>query len=152
MESLESKLDRLTTNQRKEVEDFVDFLMYRSGNSHESPGAPGTATVLPASQNVAPPPPTLQEPVVHVPEDSTVKGYESLHGERPSLPVRNEEQATPFREITVGDDDRVTHAYLDYGEFEQHPSPAMVAVKKVKEKLQQREEKEKPRVSLDWID
>ena len=151
MESLESKLDRLPPDQRKEVEDFVDFLMYRSGNSHESPGAPGTATILPASQNVAPPPLTLQE-AVHVTEDSTVKTYESLHGERSSLPVKNEEQATPFREITAGNDDRVTHVYLDYGEFEQHPSPATVAVKNVKEKLQQREEKEKPRVSLDWID
>ena len=38
MESLESKLDRLSPEQRKEVEDFMDFLMYRSGNSHESPG------------------------------------------------------------------------------------------------------------------
>jgi hypothetical protein len=32
MESLESKLDGLTPEQRKEVEDFVDFLIYRSGN------------------------------------------------------------------------------------------------------------------------
>jgi hypothetical protein len=148
MESLESKLDRLTTDQRKEVEDFVDFLMCRSGNSHESPGA---ATVLPSSQNVAPPPLTLPEPV-HVPENPPVKGYESLHGERSSLPVRNEEQATPFQEIIVGGDDRVSHGYLDYGEFEQHPSPAMVAVKNVKEKLKQNEEHEKPRELLDWID
>jgi hypothetical protein len=148
MESLESKLDRLTTDQRKEVEDFVDFLMRRSGNSHESPGA---TTVLPSSQNVAPPPLTLPE-LVHVQENSPVKAYESLQGERSSLPVRNEEKATPFQEIIVGSDDRGTHGYLDYGEFEQHPSPAMVAVKNVKEKLQQREEKEKPRELLDWID
>ena len=40
MESLESKLDRLTPDQRKEIEDFVDFLLYRSGNL---PVAPGTA-------------------------------------------------------------------------------------------------------------
>ena len=32
MESLESKLDRLSPEQRKEVEDFVDFLLFRSGN------------------------------------------------------------------------------------------------------------------------
>ena len=42
MESLESKLDRLSPEQRKEVEEFVDFLMYRSGNS---PGSPATAPV-----------------------------------------------------------------------------------------------------------
>ena len=52
----------------------------------------------------------------------------------------------------MGGDDRVTRGYLDYEELEQHPSPAMVAVKNVKEKLQQREEKEKPRELLDWID
>jgi len=31
MESLESKLDHLNPNQRREVEVFVDFLLYRSG-------------------------------------------------------------------------------------------------------------------------
>jgi hypothetical protein len=148
MESLESKLDRLTPDQRKEVEDFVDFLMHRSGNSHESSGA---TTVLPSSQNVAPPPLTLPE-LVHVPETSPAKGYQSLQGERSSLPVRNEEQVTSLQEIIVDGDDRVAPGYLDYGEFEQHPSPAMIAVKNVKEKLQQREEKEKPRELLDWID
>jgi hypothetical protein len=147
MESLESKLDRLTSDQRKEVEDFVDFLMCRSGNSHESPGA---TTGLSLSRNVAPPSLTLPDPV-HIPENTPVKESESLHGERPSS-LRNEEQATPFQEINVGGDDRVTRGYLDYEELEQHPSPAMVAVKNVKEKLQQREEKEKPRELLDWID
>jgi hypothetical protein len=41
---------------------------------------------------------------------------------------------------------------MDYGKFDQNPSPATAAVKKVKEKLQKREENEKPRVSLDWIE
>jgi hypothetical protein len=41
---------------------------------------------------------------------------------------------------------------MDYGEFEQNPSPAIIAVKRVKEKLQKSDEQEKPRVSLDWID
>jgi hypothetical protein len=41
---------------------------------------------------------------------------------------------------------------MDYGQFEQKPSPATNAVRNVKEKLQKREEREKPRVSLDWID
>jgi hypothetical protein len=150
MESLESKLDRLTPDQRKEIEDFVDFLMRRSGNSHESPNVPGAAMIMHPSQSIAPPPLTLSEPV-HVSENSPGKGYESLHGERTSLPIRNEEQVTSFQEIIVGGDDHVIHGYLDYGEFEQPPSPAMVAVKNVKEKLQQREEREKPEVSLDWI-
>ncbi len=53
MESLESKLDRLTPDQRKEIEDFVDFLLYRSGNL---PVAPVTAQSPVSRQNVAPPP------------------------------------------------------------------------------------------------
>lgn len=52
----------------------------------------------------------------------------------------------------MGGDDRVTCGYLDYGEFEQHLSPAMVAVKNVKEKLKQNEEHKKSRELLDWID
>jgi hypothetical protein len=40
---------------------------------------------------------------------------------------------------------------MDYGQYEQN-SPAVLAVKNVKEKLQKRKEQEKPRVSLDWID
>ncbi len=40
---------------------------------------------------------------------------------------------------------------MDYGQFDRSPSPATTAVQKVKEKLQKREEDEKPLVSLDWI-
>ncbi len=39
MESLENKLDRLPPEQRKEVEDFVDFLLFRSGNIPAPPAA-----------------------------------------------------------------------------------------------------------------
>ncbi len=41
---------------------------------------------------------------------------------------------------------------MDYGQFEQKSSPATIAVKNVKEKLQKQKEQEKPRVMLDWID
>jgi hypothetical protein len=148
MESLESKLDGLTPEQRKEVEDFVDFLMYRSGNL---PAAPGTAQSSLPLQNVAPPPLILQDPV-HIPESPAMTAYDSHQGENSSSPVKNEEQATQIKEIIVGGDDRITRDYMDYGLFEQKSSPATIAVKKVKEKLQKREEQEKPRVSLDWID
>jgi hypothetical protein len=148
MESLESKLDSLTPEQRKEVEDFVDFLMYRSGNL---PAAPGTAQASPALQNIAPPPLILQDPV-HITESHPLSTYDSHKDENLSLPVKNEDQGSPVQEITVGNDDRITHDYMDYGQFEQKSSPATIAVKKVKEKLQKREEQEKPRVSLDWID
>jgi len=148
MESLESKLDRLTPDQRKEVEDFVDFLMFRSGNSQR---APGTAETPLSLQNVAPPPLTLSEPV-HFAENPLIKGYDSHAGEKSSVPVKNEEQIKPIQEIIAGGDDRITRDYMDYGQFEQKSSPATIAIKNVKEKLQKREEQEKPRVSLDWID
>ncbi len=148
MESLESKLDGLTPEQRKEVEDFVDFLLYRSGNF---PAAPGTAQSPPPLQNVAPPPLILQDPV-HIPESPPITAYDSHKDENLSQPVKNEEQATQIKEIIVGGDDRITRDYMDYGQFEQKSSPATIAIKKVKEKLQKREEQEKPRVSLDWIE
>jgi len=147
MESLESKLDRLSLEQRKEVEDFMDFLMYRSGNSHESPG---TAPVTLELQRVAPPPLTLPEPV-QITENPLIKGYDSHQGENSSLPVKNEDQVKPIQEIIVGGEDRIAREYMDYGQYEQQSSPAIIAVKNVKEKLQKREEQEKPRVSLDWI-
>ena len=148
MESLESKLDRLSPEQRKEAEEFVDFLMFRSGNSQ---GSSGTAPVPLVRKKVAPPPLTLPEPV-HVTENPPQKIYDLPCCENSSIPVRNEEQVSPLQEITVGGDDRITRDYMDYGQYEQQSSPAIIAVKNVKEKLKKQEEQEKPRVSLDWID
>jgi len=148
MESLDSKLDRLSPDQRKEVEDFVDFLILRSGNFL---GSPAPLQIPPQIQKVAPPPLILQEPV-HMPDNAQGKEFDTSHGENPSIPVPHEEQPTPLQEIAIGNDDRITRDYMDYGQFEQNPSPAIIAVKNVKEKLQKREEQEKPRELLDWID
>ena len=60
--------------------------------------------------------------------------------------------SAPFQEIGGGVQDRITHDYMDYGQFEHHPSPATEAVKKVKRKIIAREEQEKPRHLLDWVD
>ena len=148
MESLESKLDRLTPDQRKEIDDFVDFLLYRSGNL---PVPPGAAQSPASRQNIAPLPLILQEPV-QIMENPSLKERDSSTVENSSLPLSNAEQATPIQEITVAGDDRISREYMDYGQFEQKSSPATIAVKNVKEKLQKREEQEKPRVSLDWIE
>jgi hypothetical protein len=148
MESLESKLDRMSPEQRKEVEEFVDFLLYRSGNVHESPG---TAPVPLEFKKVAPPPLTLPEPV-HIIENSPPKIYDLPRVENSTIPIRNEDQVSPLQEITLGGDDRITRDYMDYGQYEQQSSPATIAVKNVKEKLKKQEDGEKPRVSLDWID
>ncbi len=147
MESLESKLDRLLPEQRKEVEEFVDFLLYRSGNLHESP----VALAPPDLQKVAPPPLAFMEPV-NPRENPQVRVYDTNQGENPLPPVNNKEQVKPIQEIMDGGDEQVNCDYMDYGQFEQKSSSATIAVKNVKEKLQKREEREKPRVSLDWID
>jgi len=146
MESLESKLDKLLPEQRKEVEDFVDFLLYRSGNIPESPPAQTT----PDLQRVAPPPFSFTEPV-NARENPPVKIYDTNQGGIFSIPGKNDEPVKQIHENIV-DNEQVTGEYIDYGQFEQKSSPATIAIKNVKEKLQKREEQEKPRVSLDWID
>jgi hypothetical protein len=93
----------------------------------------------------------LEEPV-HIMENPLLERPESSPVENSSIPLNNEEQATPIQEIIVGGEDLISRDYMDYGCFEKNPSPATIAVKNVKEKLQKREEQEKPRVSLDWID
>ncbi len=143
MESLESKIERLPPEQHKEVEDFVDFLLFRSGIVQESPVLPVPPRILNAA-----PPLIVQEPV-HILENppSMTDGIpvESSSRTGPA------EQPAPFREISVPGDDRIARDYMDYGKFDRAPSPAATAVTKVKEKLRKQEEEKKPRVSLDWI-
>ena len=148
MESLESKLDRLTPSQRKEVENFVDFLLFRSGNV-PAPLAPGQPPV--SFQNVAPPPLFVQEPA-HPVESAHIESNDSSLVKNSPESFHEEEQVQPIQEIISGSEDRITHDYMDYGQFEQKSSPATIAVKNVKEKLQKQKEQEKPRVMLDWID
>lgn len=148
MESLESKLDRLSSEQRKETEDFVDFLLSRSGQVNTPPNPTRDS---PPVLNVAPPPLSLIEPVP-VEESRPVRLQDLARTtERAALLNEDESAPAPFQEISGGSD-RITHDYMDYGQFEQHPSPATEAVKKVKRKIIAREEEEKPRHLLDWVD
>ncbi len=147
MESLESKLDRLSQGQRKETEDFVDFLLSRSGQMDAPPNTPcGFPPVL----NVAPPPMSLIEPV-HDTETRPAMVQDLANTDERSVRATAYESPAPFQEIGGGGD-RITHDYIDYGQFEHQSSPATEAVKKVKRKIIAREEKEKPRHLLDWVD
>ena len=148
MESLESKLDRLSAEQREEVGDFVDFLLSRSGRVH----TPADISCDPPPiLNVAPPPLTLMEPV-HDGETRTVRLQDPVHiDERGATAAREEAVPAPFQEIGSGSN-RITHDYMDYGQFEHQPSPATEAVKKVKRKIIAREGQEKPHHLLDWVD
>jgi hypothetical protein len=149
MESLESKLDRLSPEQRRETEDFVDFLLSRTGQVFRLPDASGNP---PPVLNMAPPPLTLTEPV-HSVETRPVILQDPARADDREAPVTSGEAfSAPFQEIGGGLQDRVTHDYMDYGQFESRPSPATEAVKKVKRKIIAKEDQDKPRHLLDWVD
>ena len=149
MESLESKIDRLSPEQRREVEDFVDFLLYRYGQAPVL--QPVTRSSSPV-RNVAPPPLTLIEPV-HVVEYPVSRSPDpSPAYEREPSATGNPDASPVIQELGCGTDDPVSHDYMDYGRFEQQPSPAAEAVKKVKAKLNRSEEQNRSNHLLDWID
>jgi hypothetical protein len=152
MESLESKLERLSPVQRQEVEDFVDFLLSR-GTVRDFPAV---HQAPPPLMNGAPPPLTMIEPV-HIAMTVPLQEPGPAPGAGPApSPSAAEEPAGVIQEIDVGGDDG---NYLDYGKFEQPspsqsqlPSPATEAVKKVREKLSRREERDTSGHILEWID
>ncbi|WAC04908.1 MAG: hypothetical protein OS112_10725 [Methanoregula sp.] len=146
MESLESKLDRLSPEQRREVEDFVNFLIQRSGTSSPAPEVPSAAP--PPLINIAPPSITLQEPSM-TPEP--VKIHNLIRIPDTPDPVPQEDPVTLLmQEIAV--DDSMANDYMDYGRYEQpRPSPAIEAVKRVKEKIGQKRVHEPANQILDWI-
>jgi hypothetical protein len=149
MEPLESKLDRLLPEQRKEIEDFVDFLLSRSGQVFIPPDV---SCNPPPVQSVAPPPLSLIEPE-HGGETRPVSLHDLARTDDRTMPLvgGDEPASPPFQEIGGGND-WATHDYMDYGQFDQQPSPATEAVKKVRRKIIAREEQDKPHHLLDWVD
>src|SRR5271169_6000815 len=144
MESLESKLDRLTPEQRREI---VDFLLHRN----EPLPSPQNVTVQAPPFLKTVPPPLTSEP----PESLPVTGGESTRRIVIRLPAPmdsgDEEPEPAIQEIGGGDP--VTGDYLDYGRFEERPpSPASDAVKRVKENISTKQESGKEKQILDWID
>ena len=148
MESLESKLDRMSTDQRREVEDFVDFLLYRSGSPQ---GVSSRTTALPLVAKQAPPAIPVMAPMLMHETPQVVVHEQNIRQEESSSLGMSGEQNSPIQEITVEVDDQISRDYMDYGQFEQS-SPAIEAVKKVKAKIIQKSEQEKSSHLLDWID
>ncbi len=153
MDSLESRLERLTPGQRREVEDFVDFLLQQSGTS------PGSKFPVPQAPppllDVAPPAFTVQEPPVN-PEAPRIHVYDLTCGAgSPAItPVYNE-SPPPTAKITTSGEDFLTHDYMDYGQFDQsprEPSPADEAVRNVRVKMSRKDKGERTSQLLDWID
>ena len=147
MESLESKLDRLSPVQRREAETFVDFLLYRSGSPQ---GVFSPATVNPPVITPAPPVVPVMAPMIM--QETPVVREQNVRQEEPSSFSVPDEFSSPIREIPVAVEDRITRDYMDYGQFEQQSYPATEAIKKVKAKLIQKGEQDTSRHLLDWID
>ncbi|MCX6686849.1 MAG: hypothetical protein NT112_00445 [Methanoregula sp.] len=118
MEPLERKLERLSPQQRRQVEDFADFLLQRQKESLSPPlNQPGT----PPPPAAVFPPLTVQEPP-SAPEP--VKVYDLIQGQDQKAGVVEEDPVTLLmQEIAV--DDSLTDDYMAYGKYEPPPpSPA----------------------------
>ncbi|MFY9750784.1 MAG: hypothetical protein WAK75_05205 [Methanoregula sp.] len=151
MDSLESKLDRLSAEQRREAEDFIDFLIQRAEGIRVTVQLP-SHDVSPAMKSVAPPlitpdPVTVEEPAVSQSRDNAPTPAAAD-------PVPEAEPQAVVHEIEIDD------GLLDYGKFERTvaapaplpSSPADAAVQKVKRKLIQKSEQASKNQLLDWMD
>jgi len=147
MDLLLNKLERLTPAQRKEVEDFVDFLIFRS-DSRPNPARP--IAPVPPVLMTSPPPFELAMAVPAPPAQPSLSF--PFPDASASAPVPPEPAPELVHEI-AGADDYITRDYMDLGQYEQPPpSPATDATKKVKRKLIQHEEQDKTHRVLEWID
>jgi hypothetical protein len=147
MESLESKLDRLSPEQRREVEDFVDFILQKSKTPLPAPLAPQAAPPPLAAASV----PFFEQEPASIPEP--VKLHDLIRRKEPPAASPQEDVASLVQEISISDDDSLSGNYMDYGQFEPAPpSPATEAVKRVKEKIREKKEHDPATHLLEWID
>ncbi len=141
MESLGRKLEQLSGEQRREVEDFIDFLLSRT---RDGPARGGSDPVPAPYQQDPLPPLILPEPVARLETGLPCTGAEGEGNPAGPEPA--------FREIARGGPGRSSGEYMDYGKFEVPPSPATEAVEKVKRRIIARESRDRPRDILDWVD
>jgi hypothetical protein len=152
MESLESRLCRLSPEQQKEVEDFIDFLLQRQGERTESPPTPAAAAQPAAA--IAPPPLTAQEPAREIPSAGI---NDLIRGQTAPVVQQNVDPATLLiQEIASEKEDILTADYMDYGKFEPAPapppSPATEAVQRVKIRLSGKKARDPANNVLEWIE
>jgi len=149
MDSLENKLERMTPGQRREVEDFVDFLLQQSNTS--------TAPMIPVPlashmMDVAPPPLTRDETPV-TSGTSRIASQDVILASGSAVPAC--EESTPLAVEIDPNDDYITHDYMDYGQFDpssRQPSQSTEAVRNVKMKMRRKDKEDKTSQLLDWID
>ncbi|OPY37024.1 MAG: hypothetical protein A4E35_01484 [Methanoregula sp. PtaU1.Bin051] len=154
MESLESKLCRLSQDQQREVEDFVDFLLQRQEKKPVPLIAPVKSSEFPVT--FVPPPLPVDRPHDETP-GAQLSGPAR---EQDRQPVTVDEYAPDpiIREIGPDQGDALASEYLDYGSFEHSSpaapplSPATEAVQRVRVRLSAKKTQDKAGDNLDWID
>lgn len=141
MESLESKLDRLSPEQRREIEDFVDFLLQKPKTPLPGPLAPAAVPLVLPTGSV----PFFDKEPVSSPDP--VKLHDLIRRKDPAAASIQED------DTSVSDNDSLTGNYLDYGKYEPAPpSPATEAVKRIKEKIREKKAHDVATTMLEWID
>jgi len=151
MESLESKLARLPPDQRREVEDFVDFLIQR---------AEGIRITVQLAHDPPNPLKSVAPPLIAVDTSSGESAvHEIANTSTISDTVHSVESRSQSMESEVTGGGETSDGYFDYGKFErsdQHqtsgPYPADIAVQNVKRKIDQKGQEESKNKLLDWID
>lgn len=142
MESLESRMERLTPEQRREVEDFVDFLLLKNNFSQAAPAPSAPSPVL-----MNAPPVLSAEPAS--PAQPVLQMQGMIVHEEPHLPaVCPDPESSGIHEITDTSED----GYMDYGMFEQGAAPAPEGTKNPKRRIIARDHDEKSGHLLDWVD
>ncbi|MGB8892424.1 MAG: hypothetical protein WCC86_10205 [Methanoregula sp.] len=152
MDPLENKLDRLSPEQRREVEDFVDFLIQRAEGIR--------VTIQLASHDASQPLKSVAPPLISPDpissDDASVPPMRDVNNSSAAFPPTHE---VLVHEIAGTDGENTSEEYFEYGKFEKSPSPALfppspadAAVQKVKKKLIQKSEQVSKDKFLDWID
>ena len=153
MDSLEGRLERLAPEQRRSVEDYIDFLLSRPAGQAGASGSPPSTP-----QPISAPPPilTLQDTPQSGTTASSDPRQEPSSGEPDRSPERKEVEETGIREIISVEEDTPARGYLDYGKFEapekSSPSPADEAVQRVKKKLDGKRSRSPADTLLEWVE
>ncbi len=152
-DSLENRLERLSPEHRRSVEDYIDFLL--------ACAARGTGTSPRTSQDLSPqivaPPPFFPTPDIPPADPPLTENLPDIPQTKTDHPIDAVEPKTlRIQEIATEKEDSLSQGYMDYGKFEppqkSPPSPADEAVRRVKIKLDGKKEKDPARNVLDWID
>lgn len=146
MEPWENRIARLTPEQQQEVMDFVDFLLLKN-NIRQGAGSAQPSLIMVNTPPVMVPDHSFIQPGDSVPESDHSAANECFISQ-----TLEEYSPVSIHEIAAGGNDAITRDYMDYGKFDAQSSPATDSVKKSRRTIIGRDEKEKTRHILEWVD